>query len=458
MRPGGPGGMGPASGGRPGGALPTRPGDTGRPPTQRSLQAAPAAAPAAVAKRAAPVLDTDTLRNKTRATLDEYFLAGEKGLKEAVDIFQSEMSGNSQSAVEAVFYTMADKKVNELGGAVSALLKALTTGQFVSSGELEQALAGEFAGLYDRDMDCPGFSAFFALVIGTLAADGLIGVSIITQAFAHEDTVEFGDMLAGRLFVAAITVIRDAKSIDVVKQGLPADWDVFCLANPRDRDGVDAGKAKLLQTLQDGLGDGCATLFPAVVAASANEKTSAVGSFLIAGLEQDSLDAIDVPALVKWLQDDANVSADTRKKPEFIQAIALPILKRGCKKTLAEGEKASPAAQADEKAAFVKLCKLLEPFVEEQTNLQAEVLFVAQAICEENGHPNGMMQRIMVALYNGDVCEADACVAWKDNTDDAREAGKMKCIFSTSKFFRTIEEQMREAEQEEEEEEEDESD
>jgi hypothetical protein len=31
----------------------------------------------------------------------------------------------------------------------------------------------------------------------------------------------------------------------------------------------------------------------------------------------------------------------------------------------------------------------------------------------------GMMQRIMVALYNGDVCEADACVAWKDNTDDA---------------------------------------
>ena len=39
-----------------------------------------------------------------------------------------------------------------------------------------------------------------------------------------------------------------------------------------------------------------------------------------------------------------------------------------------------------------------------------------------------------------------------------REAGKMKCIFSTSKFFRTIEEQMREAEQEEEEEEEDESD
>ena len=37
------------------------------------------------------MLDESALRNKVRAALDEYFLAGEKGLKEAVEIFQFEV-------------------------------------------------------------------------------------------------------------------------------------------------------------------------------------------------------------------------------------------------------------------------------------------------------------------------------------------------------------------------------
>jgi hypothetical protein len=89
------------------------------------------------------------------------------------------------------------------------------------------------------------------------------------------------------------------------------------------------------------------------------------------------------------------------------------------------------------------------------------------------------MQRIMVALYNEDACEYDAFMAWKEDMSPAvrqqaavalpcvrpmrtggvdtcrvaqNEAGKMKCILGTSKFFNHLADQAAEEEEEEEEE------
>jgi hypothetical protein len=53
------------------------------------------------------------------------------------------------------------------------------------------------------------------------------GRGVCNQAFAHEDTVEFGDTLAGKLFVETIQTMRTAQSIAAVQQGLPGAHGVF---------------------------------------------------------------------------------------------------------------------------------------------------------------------------------------------------------------------------------------
>ena len=97
------------------------------------------------------------------------------------------------------------------------------------------------------------------------------------------------------------------------KQGLAActDWDVFSLANPRDRDGPGAGKKKLLETLETELGDDCGELFPALASTS----IEAVQSHISAGLDHEALAGIDVPALLAWLQVTAHNLAPTSSHP-----------------------------------------------------------------------------------------------------------------------------------------------
>jgi hypothetical protein len=72
-------------------------------------------------------------------------------------------------------------------------------------------MSKEFPVLYDKDMDCPGYSTFFATVLGQGVADQLVGFPILLKAFAHEDVVEFGDTLAGKLLVTAFETLRGAK-------------------------------------------------------------------------------------------------------------------------------------------------------------------------------------------------------------------------------------------------------
>ena len=141
-------------------------------------------------------MDDNSLRNKVRATLDEFFAAGvQKGLTEAVEVFTTELTAGAGAggarALGAVFRIMMDRKVKELGGALSALLKALHSKKYSSSADLTAVLEKEFALLCDKDMDCPGYSNFVAVLIGQAVADGLLDFPIITRAFAHEDVVEF---------------------------------------------------------------------------------------------------------------------------------------------------------------------------------------------------------------------------------------------------------------------------
>jgi hypothetical protein len=146
MRPGGKGmGMGPPGiGGRSDGPLPAGPGRPGKAAQGalggRGLPAPAKPAAAAPAPAPAPTMDDETIRNKVRATLDEFFAAGEKaGLAEAVECFTAELGSVGPRALKQCFGIMMDKKVKEVGGAFSALLKALHKAKYVTSGDLESA-------------------------------------------------------------------------------------------------------------------------------------------------------------------------------------------------------------------------------------------------------------------------------------------------------------------------------
>ena len=83
----------------------------------------------------------------------------------------------------------------------------------------------------------------------------------------------------------------------MVKAG---EWDVFCLANPRDRDGAEAGKAKLKATLEAGLGAAATELFGKSFAAT-ELGAGKVEEFLGESLAGDTA-SIDAPAISRWLE------------------------------------------------------------------------------------------------------------------------------------------------------------
>ena len=84
--------------------------------------------------------------------------------------------------------------------------------------------------------------------------------------------------------------------MDALREGMAkaGEWDVFCLANPRDRDGADAGKGKLRATLEAGLGVAATELFPSLGAGK-------VEKFLGESLAGDTA-SLDAPAIIEWLQ------------------------------------------------------------------------------------------------------------------------------------------------------------
>jgi hypothetical protein len=202
--------------------------------------------------------------------------------------------------------------------------------------------------------------------------------------------------------------------MDALREGLAkaGEWDVFCLANPRDRDGAEAGKAKLKATLEAGLGAAATELFPSLGAGKLEE-------FLGESLAGDTIDA---PAISKWLEvrsapcrmlglgsrhrpssflADArrmpppspvqeNVSDDTRKQPSFIRILSGSVLRRGVQLLIASADgKLDAAGDGELKVALELVCQVLLPFVEDNTELQTEILFEAQKLCEESGHKSG---------------------------------------------------------------------
>ena len=155
----------------------------------------------------------------------------------------------------------------------------------------------------DMDMDCPGYCAFFARVIGMCVAKKMLGPKLLTSAWGAEDLIDFYDSREDRdgnggdgapgLFAIACHAVRDATSMEelaaLLKAGGP-DWDVFSLAR-KGRSPEEAAEArkKLVATLS---AKELAHLFPALSGGK-------IESHLSDALGKDS---VDVDATVAWLK------------------------------------------------------------------------------------------------------------------------------------------------------------
>jgi hypothetical protein len=230
MRPGGPA-LRPATGPAPGESV----------PIAIKEKAKPAPAPAA-----APALDKETVTRKVGALLKEYFDAGEKGLKEACEIFDEELGkASAPLALKAVFDAMIDQPVKQekFGVLIPALFSALFESRYFARPQLEDVVmkVAEFCG--DLDMDCPGYCMFFAKVVGIAVAKKMLGPQLLTSAWASQDLIDFYDSREGRdgeggdgapgLLGAACVAVKEATSEDelegLLKAGDP-EWDVYSLA------------------------------------------------------------------------------------------------------------------------------------------------------------------------------------------------------------------------------------
>ena len=148
------------------------------PPAVPAVQKKSEAAPPA------PAPDKETVDHKVGATMKDYFDAGEAGCKECCECFQELGAASAPLALTALLNATIDQPVKQKKFAtlVLALLGALSESKFFSRPALETVVlkCAETVGVVD--MDCPGYCAFFANVVGVCVAKKMLGPNVLTAA------------------------------------------------------------------------------------------------------------------------------------------------------------------------------------------------------------------------------------------------------------------------------------
>ncbi|XP_062379927.1 eukaryotic translation initiation factor 4 gamma 2a isoform X2 [Sardina pilchardus] len=147
----------------------------------------------------------------------------------------------------------------------------------------------------------------------------------------------------------------------------------------------------------------------------------------------------------RWVKDNVTPTLHTDKG--FINILITSLLQYVCEE-LGGGEVAvewddgalAPSREQveQEKQLLLSFKPVMQKFLHEHTDLQVSALHALQVHCHSLGFPKGMLLRYFVNLYDMEIIEEEAFLAWKE--DLAQEfPGKGKALFQVNQWLTWLE-------------------
>ncbi|XP_078463377.1 eukaryotic translation initiation factor 4 gamma 2 [Lampetra fluviatilis] len=186
----------------------------------------------------------------------------------------------------------------------------------------------------------------------------------------------------------------------------------------------DQSKERMLEILE---GKGLSYLFPLLHLEKELSKQ----------IEQDP----SPQAIYKWIKE--NVPARLHTDSSFVNILTVSFLQYVTRATtLAPGLDPSVAPVRDvmeaEKQLLASFKPVLQKFLHSQTSLQVAALYALQVHCHTQSFPKGMLLRFFMNLYDLEIIEEEAFMAWKEDVTE-EFPGKGKALFQVNQWLTWLE-------------------
>jgi len=142
---------------------------------------------------------------------------------------------------------------------------------------------------------------------------------------------------------------------------------------------------------------------------------------------------------LNWLR--ASVPAEYHAEPGFVSALISAVMRYIC-------EKLGDSTEG-EKELIEQYKPVLQHFLANQPKLQLVAVYGLQVFCFSRNFPKGLLLRWFVTLYELDVVDEHAFIAWKEDVNDSYP-GKGKALFQVNQWLTWLEEAESEEEEEDE--------
>jgi translation initiation factor 4G len=130
----------------------------------------------------------------------------------------------------------------------------------------------------------------------------------------------------------------------------------------------------------------------------------------------------------------------------FVSALVSAVMRYVCEETQDLNDKEA----ADKEKEMIEQYKpVLQQFLQNHHDLQLVAVYALQVFCFSRGFPKGLLLRWFVALYEADVVDEHAFIAWKEDVNDSYP-GKGKALFQVNQWLTWLEEAESEEEEEDE--------
>lgn len=160
----------------------------------------------------------------------------------------------------------------------------------------------------------------------------------------------------------------------------------------------------------------------------------------IKGDMQRQLETSPEPSsFLTWLR--AAVPAEYHAEPGFVSALVSAVMRYICEKL---GDTTD-----GEKELIEQYKPVLQHFLANQPKLQLVAVYALQVFCFSRNFPKGLLLRWFVTLYELDVVDEHAFIAWKEDVNDSYP-GKGKALFQVNQWLTWLEEAESEEEEEDE--------
>ncbi|XP_031442860.1 eukaryotic translation initiation factor 4 gamma 2 [Clupea harengus] len=148
--------------------------------------------------------------------------------------------------------------------------------------------------------------------------------------------------------------------------------------------------------------------------------------------------------IYRWIKD--NVSAKLHTDNDFINILITSLLQYMAEELNGAGEVewddsslAPPRELQDqEKQLLLSFKPVMQKFLHDHTNLQVSALYALQVHCHTAGFPKGMLLRYFVNLYDMEIIEEEAFLAWKEDLSQ-EFPGKGKALFQVNQWLTWLE-------------------